>query len=404
MTSCRPSGETIHYTFSIMGFSNAEEGKKVVAASTKFAFQLFRDLSASKNGGNVFLSPASVNLALAMTYLGAKNETAKQMSEVLKFGDVNPDLLHDLFSELRQSLTSDGNCTLNIANKLYPQQDYTILPEFIEAARKHYDATAENVNFAGDGEGARKTINEWVESKTNKKIKELLPDGSIDPLTRLILVNAVYFKGDWNEKFDPANTQEADFRLAEGGSVKVPLMHLQKKKFDYGISRELNDVKALRLPYAGGKLNFVVLLPEHPEGINDLEKNLTVDHIINYERSFCLMPNKEVMVYLPRFKLEDSFDLGDTLSKQGMRDLFSTGADLSGIDGTRNLFVSKVIHKSFIEVNEEGSEAAAATGVMMMVKGLPRVYNFRADHPFLFFIQDKETGAIVFMGKYSQPK
>jgi len=384
-----------------MGFSNKAEGQKLVTANTNFAFQLFKELSASKSGGNVFLSPASISMALAMTYLGAKNETAKQMAEVLKFANISPDQLHSLFSELQQSLTSSAGCTLEIANKLYPQQDYTILKEFLDATNKYYNTTVDRVDFGGDNEGARKKINEWVESKTSHKIVDLLQPGSIDPLTRLVLVNAVYFKGDWDRKFDSAKTEEADFRLADGGTVKVPLMHM-KNKFHYGISRELKDVKAITIPYAGEKMSFVVLLPEHPEGIADLEKNITVEQIVKYEKTFSMM-NADVMLYLPRFKLEDSFDLGNTLVKHGMKNLFNSGADLSGISGNRDLFVSKVLHKSFLEVNEEGTEAAAATAVMMMVKSLPRTYTFRADHPFLFFIRDDETGTIVFMGKYARP-
>jgi serpin B len=341
-------------------------------------------------------------MALAMTYLGARNETAKQMAEVLNFAGVSEDQLHSSFSELMQSLTTQENCTLDIANRLYPQKDYKILQEFIDATSKHYKTTVENVDFAGSVEEARKSINEWVESSTKQKIKDLLQPGTLDTLTRLVLVNAIYFKGDWNEKFEASKTNEADFRLADGSTVKVPMMNMQKK-LQYGLSRELKDVKALRLPYAGGKLSFMVLLPEHPEGIDALENDITVDHVVNCDEKF-MMQQKDVIVSLPKFKLEDSFDLGATLSKLGMKDLFSDAADLSGITGNKELSVSKVVHKSFIEVNEEGSEAAAATAAVMQVRSLPRTFNFIADHPFLFFIRDDESGSILFMGKYARPQ
>ena len=176
-----------------------------------------------------------------------------------------------------------------------------------------------------------------------------------------------------------------------------------KKKFNYGLSRELN-VKAIELPYAGKKLSMIVLLPEHPNGIGALEQALSAEHLVNFEKSFEIMPQVEVNTCLPRFKLEDSFDLGSTLSSMGMTDAFIDGvADFSGMNGEKDLSISKVVHKAFLEVNEEGSEAAAATGVVMKKKGMLRVFNFRADHPFLFFIRENETKTVLFLGKYSRP-
>ena len=255
-----------------------------------------------------------------------------------------------------------------------------------------------DLDFSDDA--TRLGINQWVSGVTNKKIENFLAE-PLNPSTRMILVNAIYFKGDWAKKFDITDTKKEKFYLCDGSSVDTDMMNM-KKKFNMDYIRELN-AKVLELPYKGHSLSMILLLPDDKDGLANLEARLTAEHLLKLQWN----PGDQldVMVSLPRFKLDASASLGRTLSDMGMPALFIAGiADLSKMDGARDLFVSDVIHKAFIEVNEEGSEAAAATAVIFAFGcAMPRVLEFRADHPFLFAIRCNHTGSLLFMGKVENP-
>jgi len=255
----------------------------------------------------------------------------------------------------------------------------------------------------GDSNAAAAVINKWVAEKTNDKIKEIVSEGDIDSLTRLILVNAIYFKGDWLTKFDINGTRDDDFHISANESVKVKMMNM-KSKFFYGVSSELN-AQAIELPYAGESLSMVILLPDRATTLSQLEEKLTSDDLAFVKEKFS-MSLQEVSLFLPRFSLDEQLGLDKVLKDMGMRDLFSGGAaDLSGIDGSKELYVSRVLHHAVVEVNEEGTEAAAATAVVFMLRSLggPKENIFRANRPFLFFIQDKATKSILFLGRLVKP-
>ena len=383
-------------------FRNQAEGEKLASAATKFAWNLYKQLLLS-NSGNIFLSPASISIALGMTYLGARGNTASEMKDVLFFKDVDDKHLHSSFEDMLVALkNTDGKFALHTANRLYCEQSFKLLEEFMLRTKMHYQAEMAAVDFKGNHEGVREEINQWVEEQTAKKITDLLAAGTLNPLVRLILVNAIYFKGDWQYKFNETATKDGDFHISPTKKITVPLM-FQNTKFNLGFS---TDVKSwiIELPYVDNKLSMFVILPDKVDGLQLLEQNLKFEHLINPEKEFHMRPTK-TQVTLPRFKLEQSFSLADTLATMGILDLFDVKqADLSGIDGSGDLFVSKVIHKAFIEVNEEGSEAAAATAVVMMLRSMPGPPPmFKANHPFLFFIRENSTKAILFFGKVVEP-
>ena len=255
----------------------------------------------------------------------------------------------------------------------------------------------QNVDFSNDA--TRQGINQWVSDETNKKIENLLAE-PLDPMTRMVLVNAIYFKGDWAKKFDAKDTKKEKFYRSDDSSVDVDMMNM-KKKFSMDYIRDLKT-KVLELPYKGASLSMILLLPDDKDGLAKLESALTADHLMKLR----VNPHgrNDVVVALPRFILEESASLGETLCSMGMSEVFNSGhADLSQMDGTRNLFLSKVVHKAFIEVNEEGSEAAAATAAVILCCSMPRVLEFRADHPFLFMIRCNRTKSFLFMGKMENP-
>ncbi|MHC4445338.1 MAG: serpin family protein [Planctomycetota bacterium] len=370
--------------------------QKIVEGNNRFALDLYGQLREEK--GNIFFSPYSISTALAMTYAGAKGNTAKQMADVLKF-ELDNERLHPAFSAIINQLNAGGKkgaYQLSVANALWGQKGEGFLAEFIDLLNSSYRAGLNEVDFVNNTEAARKTINDWVEKQTQDKIKELIKRNVLNSSTVLVLTNAIYFKGSWALQFKKQQTRDEDFTLADGKKAKVPMMH-QQARFKYMAG---DDFQVLELPYVGDDLSMVVFLPEKADGLRDFERKLNDGNLAKW---LSKLRKQEVIVVLPKFKMVSEFELAKVLNSMGMVDAFnSQRADFSGMNGRRDLFISKVLHKAFVEVNEEGTEAAAATAVMM-TKGGPRLTVFRADHPFLFLIRDMRSGSILFIGRIHNP-
>jgi serpin B len=350
--------------------------------------------------GNLFFSPYSVSTALAMTYGGARGNTEVEMAHTLHF---SPDQarLHPAVALLEAALNAvqaKGNVQLKVANALWPQEGYAFLDEYLALVEEYYRASITALNY-GDAEAARTTINTWVEEKTEGQIRDLIPAGILDALTRLVLTNAIYFKGDWAKRFDEDRTERAPFWVTPAASSDVPMMSQVET---LGYSAREPGLQVLELPYAGHDLSMIVLLPGERDGIAALEDALIVENLTSWIDDLKPM---EVEVHLPRFKLSCQFGLGSALKAMGMVDAFDYAADFSGMDGTKSLYISVVIHQASVDVNEEGTEAAAATAVVMKLKALPLPPPvFRADHPFVFLIRENQTGSILFIGRMANPQ
>ncbi|KAM7228986.1 hypothetical protein CapIbe_020274 [Capra ibex] len=394
------------------------------------AIDLFHQIRQSEKE-NIFLSPFSISSALAMTYLGARENTASEMEKVLHFSKITenarggaakdrvetPGNVHHHFQKLLTELKKSTDAyELRVANRLYGEKDFPFLQEYMDNVKKFYLASVESADFKNAAEESRKMINSWVESQTNGRIKNLFPQNSLDGSV-LVLVNAVYFKGQWQEEFKKENTVEEKFWLNKDTSKPVQMMK-QTNRFNV-VSLEDVQAKILEIPYKGGELSMLVLLPSRSgrsaggeawplQGCTPLltllvEDQLTAEKLIAWT-SPQNMEERQVDLYLPRFKVEESYDLVPKLKALGMVDAFRGGAaDFSGMTGRRDLVVSKVFHKCFVEVTEEGTEAAAATGVVVGFTSLPFHESFRCDHPFLFLIKHIKTNSILFCGRVSSP-
>ncbi len=370
----------------------------VVEANNGFAIDLYGQLKEEQ--GNLFCSPHSISSALAMTWAGARGRTAEQMRRVLRLPE-DGDRVHEAYRRLLDRLnaaTQAEGCRLEVANALWGQEGYDFLPRYLQLVEARYRAGLEQVDFRGATEKARARINRWVEEQTHGKIEDLIPPGALNLMTRLVLTNAIYFKGLWLLPFDPEQTAEQDFWVSAEEKKPVPMMH-GKKQF---ACAETNGCQVLELPYEGGELSMVVLVPRRRDGLAALEKELTAEKLNAW---LSKLRRREVDLYLPRFKVTSKFSMRPVLESLGMTDAFSpTAADLSGMNGRRDLFVTAVLHKAYVDVNEEGTEAAAATGVVVGITAAPlEPVVFRADHPFLFLIRHGPSGAILFMGRVSQP-
>jgi serpin B len=383
--------------------------KAAAVGNTDFAFALYGRLKGDSIApkGNIFFSPYSISTALALVYSGARGETEKQMATALHF-TLPADKLHPAFGALQKQLIECRKASpsgedksrgyrLLVANALWGQKGEPFLKEFLDITQNCYGAGLRQLDFVNETEQSRQTINSWVEEKTMDKIKNLIPPGGVNPGTELVLTNAIYFKGDWQTKFKNENTKQADFAVSSNHKVKAPMMYL-KENFKYYKDRNL---QALQLPYKGDQISMLVLLPREIEGLAEVESTLSADSLNSF---LSKMHTTEVEVYLPKFKMTwGAFSLNKALIELGMPDAFKPEADFSGINGKRNLWISDVFHKAFIEVNEEGTEAAAATGVVMITSIRDESPVFRADHPFIFIIRDNRSGSILFMGRLMNP-
>ncbi len=372
----------------------------LVKDNTDFALYVYRELRGTK--GNLFFSPYSISTALAMAYAGARSNTEKEMAAALHFS-LDQNKLHPAFAQLDSDLKKareKGEIKLNVANSLWPQKGYPFLDTYLSLLERDYGVSITPVDYKSAPEKVRLQINQWVENKTEKKIQNLIGPGVLDPVTRMVLVNAIYFKGRWNSEFKAENTRIEPFYFAPDESISVHMMH-QSDHFKYA---EFPTHQMLMLPYWHNTMSMIILLPKDTSDIQSLESMLSSEKLAEWREKLksCL-----VRVSLPKFTLTTDFRLDDALRELGMNDAFDPGtADFSGMDGRKGwLYINAVIHKAFVEVNERGTEAAAATAVLMrgcaMAPSKP--VTFRADHPFLFYIQDNQTGTILFLGRLSKP-
>ena len=374
----------------------------LVNGNSAFAFALYQALREAD--GNLFYSPYSISLALAMTYAGACGETAQQMADTLHF--VLPqNRLHPAFNGLDLELGCRGEGAkgkdgegfrLNIVNAIWGQEDYEFLSEFLDLLAENYGAGLRILDFASAPEESRITINNWVSDQTEERIKDLIPQGLIDALTRLVLTNAIYFNAAWQYPFNEDLTRDGSFYLLDGGEVTAPMMR-QTESLCYD---EGERYQVVELPYDGGELSMVILLPA-------LGQFKAFENMLDAQRVGGIigkLEHRQVILAMPRFEFESSFGLKKALTVMGMPVAFSGGADFSGMTGNRDLFIADVVHKAFVSVDEAGTEAAAATAVVMELTAVPgEPVEVTIDHPFIFLIRDIETGAILFVGRVVDP-
>ena len=368
-------------------------------ANDQFALEFYSNIRGSEDG-NIFYSPYSISTALSMTYEGARGETADEIQSVFHFSENDSERRSSAAAIYNQLNQWDSEYQLNTANALWIQEDYPVFDGFKETVEDYYVGKASNVDFMRDTEQARQTINSWVEQKTNYKIKDLFPQGTLSDMTRLVLTNAIYFKGTWVKQFDKAKTMDEDFRISSDQTVKVPMMRLtgDEAEFNYFEDEELQMLEML---YEGDDLSMIILLPKD-DSLESLEESLTTQNLNEWRSQ---SREQRVNVYMPRFTFESKYILNENLKEMGMPTAFNpAAADFSGIADVEQLYIGLVIHQAFVDVNEEGTEAAAATGVGMDLTSMPMVKEFRADHPFIFIIQERETGNILFLGRVMDPR
>ncbi len=376
---------------------------ELVGGNTAFALDLYQQLRAT--GENLFYSPHSISIALAMTYAGARADTERQMADTLQF-NLPQETLHPAFNALDlelasrgQDLEEDARFTLNITNAIWGQQDHPFLGDFLDTLALHYGAGLRLVDFIGAPEPARLTINEWVEEQTEERIKDLIPEGAITTDTRLVLTNAIYFTASWLFPFDANLTTDGVFTTLEGQEISIPMM-TSSRPMDLRYARG-DTFQAVELPYEGREIAMLIIMPE-AGAFEDFEDRLDRESLEDISAGLSM---QSVQLTMPQFEFESQLSLTDILPEMGMTDAFLPRvADFSGMDGERRLYITDVIHKAFVSVDETGTEAAAATAVIVGVESLPAIdVEMRIDKPFLFLIQDLETGTILFLGRVLDP-
>ncbi len=416
-----------HMLLALLGFAlvfapiaGTPQVQYVVDGNTRFALNLYSQLAT--NSGNLFFSPYSISTCLAMLYAGASANTELQMSEVLGFG-TNQQQFASLFGQLQAEIQADqatNAIELNVANALWLQEGFPFLSAFLETATNQYQASVGQADFVTQAGEVTQEINNWVAKQTQDKIQNIVPPDAIGPATRLVLANAIYFLGAWTTSFEETNTFTGPFYLSGTTVVQAPIMHqpllevlgsdgkFVEKTFKYMQSYAVGsapvlstDFQALELPYGSNQLSMLILLPAQVDGLGHLEQQLSPAFLSNV---LAQMTPQMVEIFLPRFTVESSFNLGKTLANMGMPDAFTPlVADFSGIDGGRDLFVSFVLHKAWGQVNEAGTEAAGATIIDIVGTVVLTAPVFRADHPFLFLIRDTHTGSVLFLGRLTNP-
>jgi serpin B len=374
-----------------------------VKANNEFSWNLYKQIKGDE--GNLFYSPYSISEALAMTYAGARGDTEKEMAKTLDF-ILPQEKLHPAFKQIDTEIKSRGKNAegiegtpfkLTVANSLWGQDGYQFLPEFLMTLGDNYGAGMNLVDYGTDPEGARVKINTWVEDKTEDKIKELIKQGIINELTRLVLVNAIYFNASWATQFQKEATSDGEFHKLDGSTTTVPMMNQQKPHGYY----KGDGWQAVDMEYSGNELSMVVVVPDDGK-FADIEDKMDATFMEDMYRN---LSSSEVKLSFPKFTIEKGMLLSSVLKSLGMNQAFSMGADFSGMDGTKDLYINEVIHKAFVKVNEEGTEAAAATAVVMELKSMPMdVIELKVDRPFIFVIRDIPTGTTLFVGRVVDPK
>ncbi len=376
-----------------------DKGPSALAdANNHFAVDLYKHL-AKQGQGDIFFSPESISLALGMTYDGARGQTAAEMAKALHFNQPADELNAGFATLVKQMNESGKSYQLSVANRLWGQAGYKFLDVYLKTTRDVFGAELQTLDFVHQAEQSRQTINAWVEKQTHDKIKDLIGPGVLGADTRLVLTNAIYFKGDWQSQFEKDATSKQPFHLTAANSASTDMMN-QEKHFKFAHPK---DVRILEMPYRGGDLSMCVLLPDSVDGLADLEKSLTTDQLKAWLGG---LKTKNVSLTFPKFKATKEFELSKTLAAMGMPLAFTDQADFSGMDGKRDLAISAVIHKAFVAVDEKGTEAAAATAVAISALSMPvpqESETFNADHPFMFLIRDNRSGSILFMGRYTGP-
>ena len=375
--------------------------RAVAEGNDAFGMKIYSSVS-KEEGGNLVISPCSASSVMAMATVGARGETKEEMREGMHFPEVEEMLKG--YSHVFGVLRGDENFTLETAHRLFVQEGYELMEDFVNDMKETFHAEAAQTDFA-DSEVARKFINAYVEEKTKEKIKDLIPDGVLNEKTKLVLVNAIYFKATHASKFDKKNTIEADFHLEEGKVVKAQMMHKYESMFKMTEVENLNS-QLIELPYKGDQISMLILLPTDKFGLADLEKKLSQIKLGDLFSQIDAVKKDEVDIVIPKFRLEKTIDLKSHLKKLGMARMFSDEkADFSGINGDTDLYVSAVLQKAFIEFNEEGSEAAAATAIVVDEEATGDFPSpeFICDHPFIFFIRDKLTDMVLFQGRVVDP-
>ncbi|XP_042636172.1 serpin B13 [Orycteropus afer afer] len=384
------------------------------AANTRFGFNLFKELKKT-NDGNVFFSPVGISTAIGMIFLGTRGSTARQLRKVLyseKDTEIsrakaeekteNTEEIHHQFQKFLTEIKKPTNdYELSINNRLFGEKTYLFLQKYLDYVEKYYHAALEPVDFVNAADESKKKINSWVERQMNGKIKDLFPDGSLNSSTRLVLVNTVYFKGQWDREFKKENTKEEKFWLNKSMSKPV-LMMKQLRSFSFTFLEDL-QAKVLGIPYKNNDLCMFVLLPNDIDGLEKIIDRITPENLIEWT-SPGYMEKRNVSVHLPRFEVEESYNLEDALCTMGLADAFSEHqADYSGMSASSRLSTQKFLHRSFMVVTEEGTEAAAATGMGFNIASVSDYEDFHCHHPFLFFIRHNESNSILFFGQFSSP-
>ncbi|MEC4984608.1 MAG: serpin family protein [Oscillatoria sp. PMC 1068.18] len=369
-----------------------------VKDNSRFALDFYKQVRTEE--GNLFFSPYSISTAIAMTYAGARNETATEIARVMHFS-LKQERLHPTFGMMLANFQSELGSQLSIANGLWGQKGYGFLDQCIELIKNNYKAPIAEVDFTTDTEEVQQKINDWIAQETENKITDFISEGALSSETRLVLTNAVSFQGSWEFPFEESLTTEEPFTLASGEKVSVPMMHHPGLSFvSYA---DLPELKILELPYLGSRLSAIALLPKQPNGLAQLEAKLTPENLNQWLSALAESPpDTKIEVWLPKLKISSELNLKRTLSAMGMEQAFNEQADFSGFNGQQDLYLSHAVHKAFVRINEVGTEAGVASGMMGTTRGGVQG-SFRGDRPFIFLIRDHVSESILFLGRVVNP-
>jgi len=401
LTACCSAEENLSVPEEL-SISQTQVIQEQVLGNNEFAMDLYQELCGSLQSDNIFFSPYSISSALGMAYAGARGQTAADMAEALHFR-FPVEVLNRAFYSLTEELNSEDFSgaeegepfTLTIVNGLWVQDGINLLDDYVSEVTRYYSAAVRNLDFINDPEGSSETINEWIAESTRDRIKDLISPGTLNEETRVVLTNAVYFNAAWLKPFDERATTDAPFEHADRSTVDVPMM----KRTDYFRYASTEGCSAVELDYAAGNASMLIILPDG--SITDFQQTFDADKLETVRRR---LSSCNVSLSMPRFEFTESIQLRPVLSAMGMGSAFMESADFSGITGSQDLFISDVLHKAFVKVDETGTEAAAATALIMGITAMPlQPVEMTINRPFMFFIIDNGTGSIVFMGRVMDP-